>query len=118
MNLRLLAVERRRAQFPGFKKPNFSTVMPISGLLLTLHSRDALNELLPILQGMPEIEPGEANDIWLPVVADTTSPKHARDLHEQLEALPQISHIDVISVAFDDTPEETSNSRHALAKHS
>lgn len=76
--------------------------MPISGLLLTLRSQEMLDELIPQLTRMPGIEIGEINGIHLPIVTDTRSTKHAHDLHEQLQALPQVFHVDVISVAFDE----------------
>ena len=77
--------------------------MPINGLMVTLSSDPgpAARACARIGERV-ELEPGERQDRWLPVVADTAGDREARELHAWLEKLPGVDQVAVILVGFDE----------------
>lgn len=82
--------------------------MPINGLLVTLSlDSDLASEACERIRERPELEAGERQDRWLPLVADAGNDREARDLHAWLEGLKGVEQVGVIMVGFEeDNPGE------------
>ena len=77
--------------------------MPINGLMVTLSRDSALaGDACDRIARRPELERGERQDRWLPVVADTAGDRQAREVHGWLESLDGVDQVDVILVGFDE----------------
>ncbi len=79
--------------------------MPISGLLITLEQPGNIREISAAILEICDAEIGDLEERWLPIAVDTSDSRTARDLHDQLLAIPGVGYIDVVSVAFEgDSP--------------
>lgn len=77
--------------------------MQITGLVITLENRpQAEREVLEALSQYDEIEVGESNGVWLPIVLQCSGEEESTHLHEQLEDLNGVVRLDVVSVHFSD----------------
>jgi nitrate reductase NapAB chaperone NapD len=80
--------------------------MPIAGLTLTLHDDDGLaGEALAAMRARPEIELGERQERWIPVVIEEATSRGSRDLHRWIEDLPGVAYADVVYVSFEEEEE-------------
>lgn len=81
-------------------------LMPVNGLMLTLTSDDrSISGVLEAIRTRTEVELGELQDRWLPVVTDTPDQRGSRDVHTWLESLPGVEIVDVILAGIDhETP--------------
>lgn len=77
--------------------------MTVSALVLTLEEDDdARTRALFALGADPRVTCGEPQGLRLPVVTETESLMEAKELVEGLGALPGVTFVDVVSVAFED----------------
>lgn len=80
-----------------------STLMPISGLLITLDRDPAKRaDALAALQRHPSIDLGEGEDHRIPIVVDTPSSDEDRAVWNWLHELPGVTFVDVVYVHFDE----------------
>lgn len=76
--------------------------MPVNGLMLTLAAdKCSVASVLKAIQTRPEVELGELQDRWLPLVVDARDERGSRDVHAWLEKLPGVESVDVILVGLD-----------------
>lgn len=76
--------------------------MPVNGLMLTLTTdKGGKARVLEAIRTRSEVEPGELQDRWLPVVTDASDERGSRDLHAWLESLPGVETVDVILAGLD-----------------
>lgn len=77
--------------------------MPISGLMVTLSADPELAAQARVRIGeRGDLEAGELQDRWLPLVADTSDDREARELHRWLETLHGVDQVDVVMVGFEE----------------
>lgn len=86
--------------------------MQTSGLIITAHHGVGLNMLLERLQTVPDLEIGETNQNKIAVVIEAPDQKESKYLVGMIENDPEVSHIDVVYVHFD---EEQENSNHTVS---
>ncbi len=76
--------------------------MPVNGLMLTLTAdKSSVARVVETIQARPEIELGELQDRWLPLVVDAPDQRGSRDVHAWLESLPGVETVDVILAGLD-----------------
>lgn len=76
--------------------------MPVNGLMLTLTAGDrSVAGVLDAIRKRPEVELGELQDRWLPLVVEARDQRGSRDVHAWLEGLPGVETVDVILVGLD-----------------
>ncbi len=83
--------------------------MPISALVITLENAPAdVEQALQTLRAHRLLTVGEPLEGRVPVVAEPSSLEEGERLHRWLLTLPQVVHVDVIGVHWDDTEEAAS----------
>lgn len=76
--------------------------MPVNGLMLTLTAGESsVLRVLETIRARPEVELGELQDRWLPLVIEAPDERGSRDVHAWLESLPGVETVDVILVGLD-----------------
>ncbi|MBK1791811.1 hypothetical protein [Persicirhabdus sediminis] len=71
--------------------------MPVNALLLTLNdSLEQRKSALEQLSNHSQIEVGQLEDRWLPVVAESNNTKNSHELHEWIEQLPGVNFVDIV----------------------
>ena len=76
--------------------------MPINGLMLTLAPDDlSKSGVMEALHTRPEVEQGELQNRWLPLVVDAPDARVSREIHAWLEGLPGVQTVDVILAGLD-----------------
>lgn len=82
--------------------------MPVSGWVITLENDvQKRDSALQVLGRESRITCGEAHGLRLPVVAETSTMKEGESLFEALRALDGVAFIDVVSIDFTDTLEDS-----------
>lgn len=75
--------------------------MITSGLVLTLSADPVLaGKAQTILRQHNGLTPGQPNQRWLPVVAESPDVAASRDLHDWLNGVPGVEFVDVVHVDF------------------
>lgn len=76
--------------------------MQISGLVITTQNVEMLPALKLRLQDMPSVTVGETNENKLAVVIESTGQSTSKKTVYMLEEFPEVLHVDVVFVHFDD----------------
>lgn len=85
-----------------------ASAMPVSGWVITLENDvQKRDSVLEALGRESRITCGEAHGLRLPVVAETSTMKEGESLFEALRAHDGVAFIDVVSIDFSDSLEDT-----------
>lgn len=82
--------------------------MPISGLVLSLSADTHIQELVTELSTDPRLRVGDPVGHRLPLVSETADAEADRLLWDTLSARPEVLHIDVAFIHFDEVGSDRS----------
>ena len=77
--------------------------MPTNGLLVNLaDDKDAADDAVAQMRARQQIELGERNERYLPIVVESQGVKDSHDVHEWIERLPGVIAVEVVFASVDE----------------